>query len=200
MKQLITAALLLVSAQVFAAENPGTYWVPVARELSRYSVFNIDTVTVKVNNGRVRMSYALPLELTGELNYFEFEGAEPAAGQPLVVTSPHGEVVCPTMEDFSMCETNYKNLNINPRKRSEFLREISRTELEFQVRDRVAQGFCVGAVRRAFASTGPFALEPTRNLSSAFARSAFPGATHLAAAASGGEPCGFLRIRQQRAY
>lgn len=189
MKQLIAAALLLVSAQVFA--DPGTYWVPVPRELSRYSVFNIETVTVKVNNGRVRMAYALPLELTGELNYFEFEGAEPAVGQPLVLTSPHGEVICPTMEDFSMCETNYKNLNINPRKRSEFLREISRSELEFQVRDRVAQGFCVGAVRRAFASTGPFALQPTRNLNAAFAKQAF---------ASGGEPCGFLRIHQQRPY
>lgn len=189
MKQIIAAALLLVSMQVSGQENAGTYWVPVPRELSRYSVFNIEAVNLKVNDGRVRMSYALPLELTGEVNYFEFEGEEPAAGQPLVLSSAHGQVECPSMENLSMCETNYRNLNIDVKKRSEFLREISHSELEFQVRERVAQSFCVGAVRAALATTGPFALEPTLNLKNAFATTS-----------SGGEPCGFLRIHKTVRY
>lgn len=173
MKTLL-ALVLLVSPLAFAAQTiqrAGVYWVPVDRpELSRYSVFDIDTVTVNKADGRVSIQYLLPEELTGESNYMIFEGPEPAAGAPLVMTGVHGTVTCPNSNNFSMCETRYHDLSFNPAKRSEFLKDISRDEFEKELREAVAQSFCVGARVRAFS----------------------------ASAASGGEPCGFLRIR--RAY
>lgn len=172
MKTIVLAALMLSSALGFAKEEPGIYWVPVSPQHSRFSVFSIESVKVERNNGRVRLSYALPLELTGELNYIEFEGAEPAEGAPLQMTSPHGTIVCPSIDDLSMCETNYTGLQIDVPKRSELLQEISRSALELQIREHVAQSFCAGAVRRQFA----------------------------ALAASGGEPCGFLRVGSKRPY
>jgi hypothetical protein len=165
MKTLV-AILMAVSPLAFAGE--GIYWVPVDRpELSRYSVFDLDTVTVNRSNGRVSIQYALPEALTGEVNYLVFEGPEPAPGAPLEMTGAHGTVTCPSSSNFSMCETRYQNLNIDVEKRSQFLRDISRSELEKELREAVAQSFCVGARVRAFS----------------------------ASAASGGEPCGFLRVR-----
>lgn len=184
MKTLIATAatLIMMSSQLAYAGKVGTcakkvppqtiqasgvYWVPVDRpELSRYSVFSIPSISVQKSNGRVSIQYALPEELTGDLNYMVFEGAEPAAGAPLEMTGAHGTVSCPDANDFTMCETRYRNLSFNPKKRSEFLAELSQTELELQLREAIAQSFCVGAVRQAFS----------------------------AAAASGGEPCGFLRL------
>ncbi len=179
MKHLIAMLMLLAAPLAYAEkaeeriEGSGVYWVPVSeRQMSRYAVFSVESVEVKKFEGRVKIQYSLPLELTGDPNYLEFEGPAPAAGAPLVMTGAHGSVTCPSSDDFSMCETNYKNLSINPVTRSEFLREISRSELELQIREAVAQSFCVGASVQAFS------------------------AGSVRAFASGGEPCGFLRLRR----
>ncbi len=134
---LISLMFLAMSAR---AES-GIYWVPVnSHAETQFAVFPLPEVTVKHVRNRVTIKYLLPTELTGAPNMIELSGR--AGTGPLILNGHNAFGECAAQDDLSSCKINYKNLNLDVVRRSELLKQISRTPTELELREKVAASFC----------------------------------------------------------
>ena len=91
--KLFTLAGMLLSFTAFASgyDTPAEYEVPVPAELAKYSRLKMEGVKFEKKDGRVRISYMLPLELTGIENKLRFEGTDDGSGV-LLLRSDRGQM------------------------------------------------------------------------------------------------------------
>lgn len=152
MKALTLAFLTLISLQASARNSgaqsqqvlTGVYWTPVPAELSQFAVFNIPEVRVRKFLDKVKVTYDLPVELTGNPNHIELEGPADVKG-PVVLSGRLGVAECPSANDYSTCKLFYNNLDIDPKVRTELLKQIVKSPDELVLREAVAARFCVAS-------------------------------------------------------
>jgi hypothetical protein len=86
--------LVLVSIALAGSNVKGTYEVPVTEELKPYAVYSLEKLQLKeADDGQVRVSYSLPLELTGVENKIRFYGKFAADGSGQF-EGPSGGMTC----------------------------------------------------------------------------------------------------------
>jgi|GEM_PF-5031258 len=158
MKHLITTILVLmaplasanVGDELTAPETKsGVYWVPVGQQLSQFALFSIPEVEMNVEDGRVRLEYELPHELTGAPNVIELEGPNVESGT-MVLTGAYGRMECSAPNDFSNCAVTYRDLNFDASARTALLQSISKSDEELRKRELVAARFQLGGEPHGF--------------------------------------------------
>lgn len=152
MKFLVSVIALALSFSASATEQTrtsGIYWVPVSKQLSQFSSFDLEEIKVVETAEKVSIEYDLPLELTGAPNKVKFEGAVPASGK-LILKSDYGVMECPKAGEFKNCAVSYGGLNFNEQARTELLQSISKSNDELQKRQLVAMSFQHGGEPHGF--------------------------------------------------
>ncbi|MBX3039619.1 MAG: hypothetical protein KF789_02785 [Bdellovibrionaceae bacterium] len=128
-----TSLGLLLSMSAWAA----SYTVPTDNpRLSPYANFEMSDVQVERWNGSLRISYILPIELTGEAVTIVLDGKD-SAGELLSLKGEFGKATCVG----SSCEVDYKHLPINREAVVARLREVSSSQEEFQARLQLSMDF-----------------------------------------------------------
>lgn len=114
------------------------YTVPVGErtELAPFARFELPDYKLEINNGRATIQYTLPLALTGTPVHIQASGSARST-DALVMTGPFADITC----NATQCRVGYQAVNIDRDARENFLREISKTETEFQMRLKVARIF-----------------------------------------------------------
>ncbi len=110
--KILTIAGLFLSLTALASgyDTPAEYEVPVPAELTPYSRFKMEGVKFENEGGRVRVSYKLPLELTGIENKFHFEGVEDRSGV-LRLRSERGVMECRVLAGVDTCRVKYTEIS-----------------------------------------------------------------------------------------
>lgn len=140
MKKLVLSLLVLFGFHAVAAS--GIYWVPTNSPAEvRFAAFPLKDVEVRRDTEEVRVKYTLPLELTGEANLIDLVGRISQQGT-VALSGAKGSGVCESFTDLSSCKIDYMNLKIDPVKRSDLLKQISKGLSELQLREAVAASFC----------------------------------------------------------
>lgn len=151
MKPLICALMTTFSISALAVQTntSGVYWVPVDKQLSQYSLFDLDSVRVNESPEKIEIEYELPVELTGATNKVKFVGQVPESGA-MILKSPYGTMECPTPKNFESCAVSYGGLTFNEQARTELLQAISKDNTELQKRQLVAMRFQHGGEPHGF--------------------------------------------------
>jgi len=106
----LTGLLLSLTASASGYDTPADYEVPVPADLAPYSHFKMEGVKFENEGGRVRVSYKLPLELTGIENKLRFEGVDDGSGV-LRLRSERGVMECRVLEGVDTCGVKYTEIS-----------------------------------------------------------------------------------------
>jgi hypothetical protein len=110
--KILSLAGIFLSLSAFASgyDTPAEYEVPVPADLSPYSHFKMEGVKFENEGGRVRVSYKLPLELTGIENKLRFEGVDDGSGV-LRLRSEQGVMECRVLAGVDTCRVKYTEIS-----------------------------------------------------------------------------------------
>lgn len=135
LRVLVTMGLgFLIGAPAWAA----SYTVPTLDpQLSPYAHFEISDLRVEKGNGALRVTYSLPLELTGDPVTIELTGEESLHGGRVRLRGELGKANCVG----ASCEVDYRHLPINRAAVTARLWDISETQEEFDARLQLAMEF-----------------------------------------------------------
>ena len=105
---MILSTLFFVTVSLAGANFEGTYEVPVTPELKQFAEYPLSKVQLKeLDNGNTRISYELPLELTGVSNEIRFVGKFLPDGSG-EFTGNSGTMVCtPNTDADPKCVVQY---------------------------------------------------------------------------------------------
>ncbi len=111
---MILSTLVFVTLSLAGSNYAGTYEVPVTPELKPFAEYPLSKVQVKeMENGDSRISYELPLELTGVPNEIRFVGKFQPDGSG-TFTGNSGSMVCsPKTDADPKCVVHYLSVQQN---------------------------------------------------------------------------------------
>ncbi len=105
----------------------GNYEVPVEESLRKYATYPLMKLQKKEKDGAVRISYSLPLELTGIENEFRFEGSFDANGGG-TFQGVNGRMICESLNQQPICKVEYFRVNQDLNLVSEVLKKYPANE------------------------------------------------------------------------
>lgn len=133
--------LLGLSSQALEVNTLGTYMVPTSKpELQPYSLFELSEVKLKMDDGKVEIEYQIPQALTGVLSDIHMSGTQVAVNQ-WKLYGDSGAMNCVSVDSYMSCRVGYHTLGKDDQAREDFLRSVSVTPEEFDLRLQLAMGF-----------------------------------------------------------
>jgi hypothetical protein len=97
--------ITFVLASLAIAGSPASYEVPVPAELAPFASFQLNDFLVEERSGELKISYKVPVELTGIENYVSFQG--PLGRGPVRLIGDQGEMLCELERAENACQVTY---------------------------------------------------------------------------------------------
>jgi len=99
-----------ISLSAAAETKPAIYEVPVPAEWKEYARFPMEDFKVKEEEGKVRIFYTLPLEITGVKNKIHFEGKRGRDGRVHLSGAGGSEMECYQEGYNNICKAFYRGV------------------------------------------------------------------------------------------
>jgi hypothetical protein len=132
---------LVLGFEAALAQHSGSYTVPVSDPaLKPFATFQTSHIRVSKNGNRLVVAYPLPAEIGGEAYPYEFKGTIDQQGKA-VLSNENGVMKCGPSQGAFACNVAFSKFNFDSVKTEKFLRQISRSQFEFDQRMRVAGEF-----------------------------------------------------------
>jgi hypothetical protein len=123
----IISLFLLSFAFANNSNFEGTYEVPVDESLKTFATYPLLKLQKKEKDGGIRISYSLPLELTGLENEFRFEGNFDANGEG-TFEGANGKMICVSLNQQPVCRVEYYSVKQDLSLVSELLKKYPAEE------------------------------------------------------------------------